>query len=465
MKLINPIKLSNRDNREFLPIIEGGKGIGVSDGKTAGAFAKAGAVGTISGVNPICYDENGDVIPLSYKGKTMLERHNELMENSIKGGITQAQIAHETSGGNGRIHMNVLWEMGDCERVLQGVLDKAKGIIHGVTCGAGMPYKIADIAAKYEVDYYPIVSSVRTLNALWKRSYNKFQEFLGGIVYEDPWKAGGHNGITNREDPKKPERAYERVLEIRNFLKKVGLAHIPIIIAGSVWCLSEWEGYIDNPDLGPVSFQFGTRPMLSQESPISDEWKQKLLTLKESDVVLNKFSPTGFYSSAVNTPFLQELFERSERQIPYQAEQDEIFAEKYSGMKREVFISTEDKNLVELWNKQGFDIALKTPDDTMIFVSQERADKIKTSQMSCTGCLSVCKFSAWVQHNRNVKMKPDPRSFCIQKALQRAVRTSDVENSLMFSGHNGYRFGEDPFYKDGFIPTIQQLVDRIITGA
>jgi nitronate monooxygenase len=34
----------------------------------------------------------------------------------------------------------------------------------------------------------------------------------------------------------------------------------------------------------------------------------------------------------------------------------------------------------------------------------------------------------------------------------------------MFAGHNAYRFARDPFYADGFIPTVRQLVDRLVTG-
>ena len=87
--------------------------------------------------------------------------------------------------------------MGGAERILHGILESAKGMIHGITCGAGMPYKLADIAEKYQVYYYPIVSSMRAFRALWKRSYYKCSNLLGGIVYEDPWLAGGHNGLSN----------------------------------------------------------------------------------------------------------------------------------------------------------------------------------------------------------------------------------------------------------------------------
>ncbi|MBM5782553.1 MAG: nitronate monooxygenase, partial [Pelagibacterales bacterium] len=48
---------------ETLPIIEGGKGVGVTNGITAGHFAKSGAVGTFSGVNADYIDENGKFVP------------------------------------------------------------------------------------------------------------------------------------------------------------------------------------------------------------------------------------------------------------------------------------------------------------------------------------------------------------------------------------------------------------------
>ena len=121
--------------------------------------------------------------------------------------------------------MNVLWEMGAAERVLQGVLEGAKGLIHGVTCGAGMPYRIAEICARYGVHYYPIVSSARAFSALWKRAYHKFQDWLGAVVYEDPWLAGGHNGLSNSEDPRSPEAPFPRVLELRQLMRAFGLDH------------------------------------------------------------------------------------------------------------------------------------------------------------------------------------------------------------------------------------------------
>ena len=144
MQALNPILISGR---EVLPLVEGGKGISISNGESSGPWAKSGGVGTFSGVNADSYDDEGQLIPQEYRGKTRRERHEELINFAIRGGINQARIAYEIAGGQGRIHMNVLWEMAAAERILHGVLEGAKGLINGVTCGAGMPYRIAEICA------------------------------------------------------------------------------------------------------------------------------------------------------------------------------------------------------------------------------------------------------------------------------------------------------------------------------
>ena len=455
--------------KEVFPIIEGGKGIGISSGESSGAFAAAGAVGTFSGVNAERYDENGKIKPVEYFGKNRRERHDELVAMGIEGGIAQAKIAYELSRGKGPVHMNILWEMGGAQRVLHGILEKAKDIIHGVTCGAGMPYKLAEIAAKYELYYYPIVSSMRAFRALWKRSYSKVPQWLGGVVYEDPWKAGGHNGLSNSEDPKVPQDPYQRLVELRTFMDQVGLSQVPIIMAGGVWHIKEWEHLLHNKEIGKIAFQFGTRPIVTKESPVPESWKKKLLKVKEGDVFLNQFSPTGFYSSAVKNNFLQELEDRNNRQINYSTTLDKekglVEAFEVGVRKRVVYLSKDGISKARNWVSKGFADILRTPDSTLIFVTPEKAQEIHKDQIDCMGCLSACRFSNWRDdESGSTRKSADPRSFCIQKTLQDIIITGDVENNLMFSGHNAYRFSTDPFYNNSFVPTVKQLVDRIMTG-
>src|SRR3546814_14742584 len=104
--------------------------------------------------------------------------------------------------------------MGGAQQVLEGVLERAKGLVTGVTCGAGMPYKLSEIAARHNVHYLPIISSARAFRALWKRAYHKVADLMAAVVYEDPWLAGGHNGLSHAADPLVPEDPYPRVTEL-----------------------------------------------------------------------------------------------------------------------------------------------------------------------------------------------------------------------------------------------------------
>lgn len=445
-------------NKDVLPIIEGGKGVAISTGVTSGHWARCGGIGTVSAVNADFYDENGNIVRQVYTEKNREDRHKKLIEYAIKGGISQIKIASDIAEGNGAINMNVLWGMGGVEEVLCGIMDKVKDLVNGITCGAGMPYKLAEIAARYSTYYYPIISSARAFKILYKRSFSKFTEWLGGVVYEDPWLAGGHVGLSNAEDPTKPEAPYNRVKALRQAMSESGLGTVPIIIAGGVWWLSEWQDWIDNPAIGPVAFQFGSRPLVTQESPISDEWKQLLLHLRKEDIILNKFSPTGFYSSAVKNPFITELLDRSTRQVKYSDTATEELNQKFEGH----FISESDLARAKEWASNGFSAIRTTPDHTLLFVTPEKARTILAEQMSCSGCLSACTFSGW--NESGPSLTPDPRTFCIQKTLQSVAHDQDVENNLVFTGGCSYRFSEDPFYHGGFIPNIKQLVDRIMTG-
>ena len=446
--------------KDVLPLIEGGKGISVSNGETCGAWAAAGAVGTFSAVNADSYDEKGNIIPQIYHGKTRQERHRELVEYAVAGGIAQAKIARERSNGKGRIHMNALWEMGSSQEVITRILEGAKGCIHGVVCGAGMPYSLSEIAAKFGIHYYPIVSSARAFSALFRRSFKKCIELLGGVVYEDPWLAGGHNGLSNAESPNNPINPYLRLVELRKVMNSFNLVSIPIIIAGSVWWLSEWQDYMKNPEVGNVAFQFGTRPILTTECPVAKAWQPKLMSLKRGDVKLTTLSPTGFYSSAINNEMISNLLARQERQAPIV----EISELKVKVFGREVCLDSDYTERVNQWISNGFTTAMLTPENTVVFVKPEESQTILKDQRDCCGCLSACHFSSWCQTKGATGKIPDPRSFCIQKTLQSAAHGGNLDESLIFAGHSAYRFAEDPFYENNFIPTTQQLIDRILTG-
>ncbi len=454
--------------REVWPLIEGGKGVSATNHASSGAWAAAGGIGTVSAVNADSYDAEGKIIPQIYAALTRKQRHEDLIKFAIDGAVEQVRRAFDIASGKGAININVLWEMGGAQQVLEGVLDRTRGLVAGVTCGAGMPYRLSEIAARFNVGYLPIVSSGRAFRALWKRAYHKVSHLMAAVVYEDPWLAGGHNGLSNAEDPLTPEDPFPRVKALRETMRGEGIADdVPIIMAGGVWYLREWEDWIDNPELGAIAFQYGTRPLLTHESPIPQDWKDALRELQPGDVLLHRFSPTGFYSSAVRNHFLRALEARSLRQIPYsRVEAGEHTVRLDVGVKGKNFwVTPRDLARARGWAGDGFADGLRTPDDTIVFVSPPERDMIRQDQADCMGCLSHCGFSSWKDHDDYTTGRlADPRSFCIQKTLQDIAHGGPINENLMFAGHSAYRFREDPFYSNNFTPTVRQLVERIRTG-
>ena len=180
--------------KEVLPLVEGGKGVSISTGDTSGAWAASGAVGTVSVVNANIFNFC-DMFSSKYASKTRKERNEDLLKYSIDGAVNQIKVAFEKSCGNGRLHINALWEMANAERLLNGVLDKVKGLVNGITCGAGLPYKLAEIASKYKCYYYPIVSSSRALQILYKRSY---LNYLVGVESDGRLVEYQHLGVADQ---------------------------------------------------------------------------------------------------------------------------------------------------------------------------------------------------------------------------------------------------------------------------
>jgi len=469
--MLNGLKTVTMGGREVLPLVEGGKGVAATNHLSSGAWAHTGGVGTISAVNADSYDATGRIVPQVYTRLTRRERHEELVEFAVEGAVQQVQRAYEMASGElqrglGAININVLWEMGGAQRVLEGVLENCPGLITGVTCGAGMPYKLSEIAARHNVHYLPIISSARAFRALWKRAYHKVPHLLGAVVYEDPWLAGGHNGLSNAEDPLNPEDPYPRVKALREVMRAEGIAdELPIVMAGGVWYLRDWNDWIDNPELGQIAFQFGTRPLLTQESPIPQGWKDHLRTIDEDDVLLQKFSPTGFYSSAVRNPFLRMLQARSERQIPFGKQESPEMPVRLEVDRKKYWVSAESEARARGWMAAGFTCALKTPDDTLVFETPAERAVIQKDQTDCMGCLSHCGFSSWKDHDDfSTGYLADPRSFCIQKGLQNIAHGENIDDNLMFAGHVAYNFKLDPLYSNGYTPTVKELVERILTG-
>ncbi|MBR2033971.1 MAG: nitronate monooxygenase, partial [Alphaproteobacteria bacterium] len=276
--------------------------------------------------------------------------------------------------------------------------------------------------------------------------------------------AGGHNGLSNAEDPAQPQTPYMRLVELRKLMNSLGLDEKPIILAGGVWALEDWQDYIDNPDIGKIAFQFGTRPMITKESPISDAWKKLMLQVKKGDVILQKFSPTGFFSSAIKNSFLSRLMERKDGEVVFSTEANSEFSHELKiNDTKSVFIKPEDVEKVNRQISAGYTEIKESPDNTVVFLTPNEWAQMKEDRKNCVGCLSQCQFSSWSQAKGSTGRLPDPRSYCIHKTLYDVSHNGSVVDNLLFAGHQVYRFATDPLYRNG-IPSVKELIERIKSG-
>jgi len=158
-----------------------------------------------------------------------------------------------------------------------------------VTCGAGMPYRIAEISASY---WHPLLfrsCPPPRLPALWKRAYHKFCDWMGGVVYEDPWLAGAITASpTARIGAAGRPSAGARASQHDDRIRPGGT---PIFMAaGCVFArMGHWIGNRRNSVRS--AFQFGTRPLLNPREPDFRAWKRRLMTLHEGDVAAQPVQP------------------------------------------------------------------------------------------------------------------------------------------------------------------------------
>ena len=82
------------NGQEVWPLVEGGKGVAATNHASAGAWAAAGGIGTVSAVNADSYDAEGKIIPQVYKALTRRERHEELIAYAIEAAAQSGLFEH-----------------------------------------------------------------------------------------------------------------------------------------------------------------------------------------------------------------------------------------------------------------------------------------------------------------------------------------------------------------------------------
>lgn len=280
--------------KETLPLVQGGMGVGISAHRLAGAVAREGCVGTISSVDlrrlhPDLMRATGrtrDKLAIEQANLTALGR--------------EIGAAREAAGGRGAIAVNVMRAVSQYAAYVRSAC--ANGA-DAIVAGAGLAMDLPDLARDWpKVALVPIVSEGRAASLI-ARKWLRRGRAPDAIVVEHPRYAGGHLGATRLDEVNDDRFDFARAIpEIRKALHDAGLDadRVPLIAAGGI---NSPQRARDALDAGADAVQAGTPFAVTEEGDAHPNFKRVLAEARPEDIVVF-MSVAGLPARAVRTPWL-----------------------------------------------------------------------------------------------------------------------------------------------------------------
>jgi nitronate monooxygenase len=294
---LRPLRLRQR---ELLPIVQGGMGVGVSAHRLASAVARENALGTIASVDLRHHHPDLMAQCKDVRDRTVLDRLNLIaLDREIR-------LAREQSEGRGAIAVNVMKAV-DQHAAL--VRQSCESGADAIVMGAGLPLDLPDMCADFpEVALIPILSDGRGVAIVVRRWLRK-NRMPDAIVIEHPRYAGGHLGATRIEDLNDPRFDFDRVIDevILAFREhQIEGEKIPLIAAGGINSPAKLREVLA---LGYSAVQVGTAFAVTVEGDAHPNFKKVLAGAQPSDIV-EFISVAGLPARAVRTVWLDRYLRR-----------------------------------------------------------------------------------------------------------------------------------------------------------
>lgn len=283
---MNLPKLNIGDLVARVPIVQGGMGVGISLSSLAGAVAKEGAIGVISGVE-IGFDEQDYSTNKKQANIRALKNHIKRAKEICKEGI---------------IGINLMTALNNFDEM---VLESVKSKVDIIFSGAGLPLHLPKLTKGSNTKIAPIVSSGRTAALICKSWDKRHQVIPDAIVVEGP-EAGGHLGFSEDDLDKDSNNLTSLLSDVLKAIKPFEEKYnkkIPVIAAGGVFDGKDIAKLIHS---GASGVQLGSRFVATYECDASDEFKRTFLQANKEDMKIIK-SPVGMIGRAVGNKFLVDV--------------------------------------------------------------------------------------------------------------------------------------------------------------
>ena len=172
-----------------------------------------------------------------------------------------------------------------------------------IISGAGLPMTLPELTRGFQTRIAPIVSSLKSIQVIWKYWERKYNVAPDMVVIEGP-KAGGHLGFSYEQLQDIPGLNFEEeIKKIVAFVKenaaRIG-KEISVVVAGGIYNREDAEKAIA---LGADGVQMATRFVTTYECDAAMEYKQAYINAKEEDIIIVK-SPVGMPGRAIKNPFM-----------------------------------------------------------------------------------------------------------------------------------------------------------------
>ncbi len=290
-------------DRELIPIVQGGMGVGISASKLSSAVARENGIGTIASVDLRHLHE--DLLAKS-KEKPEQDNYDQLNRIALD---REIKTAIEHANGNGMIAVNVMKAVKDHPALVRQACESGA---HAIVMGAGLPLDLPDMTENFpEVSLFPILSESRGIGIVLKR-WMKKNRLPDAIIIEHPNHAAGHLGAATVKGVSDERFEFKRVIEeAMETVKKLGLESekIPFILAGGMAHFGKISTALK--DWGAHAVQVGTAFAVTQEGDAHINFKNTLAGAEKEEIV-EFMSVAGLPARGVMTPFLKSYLKRED---------------------------------------------------------------------------------------------------------------------------------------------------------
>ncbi len=290
-------------NKNLLPVVQGGMGVGISAHRLAGSVAGLGAVGTIASID--LRHHHADLLEQSRhcRDKQTLDQLNLIaLDREIRAAL-------QAAAGEGMVAVNVMKAVAEHPGLVrQACASGAQAIV----MGAGLPLDLPDLTEGYPgVALIPILSDARGIQILLKKWLRK-NRLPDAIVIEHPRYAGGHLGAPKPEEINDPRFDFPGILaSVFQLFKELDIERerIPLITAGGINTHEKIRSLLE---LGASAVQLGTPFAVTEEGDAHPNFKKVLAEARPEDIV-TFMSVAGLPARAVLTPWLRNYLRRESR--------------------------------------------------------------------------------------------------------------------------------------------------------